>query len=129
MCVEMVFIFCLLKETSLGRKKAVSYLLVTHRFLLTVMAERVGFEPTYRGLTGNSISSRARYGQLRYLSAGWGMRPQPKAVYSASWSEWQWVLLVVQARGSCCLLCLHEGRREALANAPAKKFAAFQCNA
>ncbi len=33
------------------------------------MAERVGFEPTYRGLAGNSISSRARYGQLRYLSA------------------------------------------------------------
>ena len=34
------------------------------------MAERVGFEPTYRLLTDNSISSRARYGQLRYLSAG-----------------------------------------------------------
>ena len=33
------------------------------------MAERVGFEPTYRLLTDNSISSRARYGQLRYLSA------------------------------------------------------------
>ena len=33
------------------------------------VAERVGFEPTYRLLTGNSISSRARYGQLRYLSA------------------------------------------------------------
>lgn len=27
------------------------------------MAERVGFEPTYRGLAGNSISSRARYGR------------------------------------------------------------------
>lgn len=39
------------------------------------MAERVGFEPTYRGLTGNSISSRARYGQLRYLSAGLGVAP------------------------------------------------------
>ena len=33
------------------------------------VAERVGFEPTYRLLTDNSISSRARYGQLRYLSA------------------------------------------------------------
>ena len=32
------------------------------------VAERVGFEPTYRLLTDNSISSRARYGQLRYLS-------------------------------------------------------------
>lgn len=26
------------------------------------MAERVGFEPTYRLITDNSISSRARYG-------------------------------------------------------------------
>mgnify|MGYP000721919521 CR=1 FL=1 len=33
------------------------------------LAERVGFEPTYRLITDNSISSRARYGQLRYLSA------------------------------------------------------------
>ena len=37
--------------------------------MILLMAERVGFEPTYRRLTGNSISSRARYGQLRYLSA------------------------------------------------------------
>ena len=28
------------------------------------MAERVGFEPTYRLITGNSISSRARYGRF-----------------------------------------------------------------
>ena len=32
------------------------------------MAERVGFEPTYP-VKGNLISSQARYGQLRYLSA------------------------------------------------------------
>ena len=37
--------------------------------MLPVVAERVGFEPTYRLLTDNPISSRARYGQLRYLSA------------------------------------------------------------
>ena len=36
---------------------------------LKKVAERVRFEPTYRLLTDNSISSRARYGQLRYLSA------------------------------------------------------------
>jgi hypothetical protein len=28
------------------------------------MAERVGFEPTYQLITGNSISSRARYGRF-----------------------------------------------------------------
>ncbi len=43
------------------------------------MAERVGFEPTYRLLTDNSISSRARYGQLRYLSALWGLWMHSKA--------------------------------------------------
>ncbi len=43
------------------------------------MAERVGFEPTYRLLTDNSISSRARYGQLRYLSALWVLWMHSKA--------------------------------------------------
>jgi hypothetical protein len=28
------------------------------------VAERVGFEPTYQLITGNSISSRARYGRF-----------------------------------------------------------------
>ena len=37
----------------------------TWRHLLSsFMAERVGFEPTYRLLTDNSISSRARYGHF-----------------------------------------------------------------
>ena len=31
-------------------------------FLVSILAERVGFEPTYRLITDNSISSRARYG-------------------------------------------------------------------
>ncbi len=35
------------------------------------MAERVGFEPTCP-VKDNPISSRARYGQLRYLSAAIG---------------------------------------------------------
>lgn len=48
------------------------------------VAERVGFEPTYRLLTDNSISSRARYGQLRYLSALWSCActARPKALFS-----------------------------------------------
>lgn len=31
-------------------------------FSVSILAERVGFEPTYRLITDNSISSRARYG-------------------------------------------------------------------
>ena len=34
------------------------------RDVLKKMAEGVGFEPTYRLLTDNSISSRARYGRF-----------------------------------------------------------------
>ncbi len=52
----------------------------TQKFL----AERVGFEPTYRLLTDNSISSRARYGQLRYLSANAKVAIYRKAVVRAS---------------------------------------------
>ena len=34
------------------------------------MAERVGFEPTYRLITDNSISSRARYGLFATFPQG-----------------------------------------------------------
>lgn len=36
----------------------------TESSALAEVAERVGFEPTYQLITGNSISSRARYGRF-----------------------------------------------------------------
>lgn len=36
----------------------------TESSALAYVAERVGFEPTYQLITGNSISSRARYGRF-----------------------------------------------------------------
>ena len=47
------------------------------------MAEGVGFEPTYRLITGNSISSRARYGRFATPPQGraGSAIPTGKAVY------------------------------------------------